>query len=591
MKLTFTLLFVFFVVNLALAQPGSLDPTFGNGGKVLTSFGPGNCSGSSIAVQADGKILVAGSYSGSVALVKYNTDGSLDLSFNGTGRVVTSIPSRFSYASEMVLQRDGKIVVAGGVFDATGGDFLLIRYNADGSLDLTFNSTGMVTTSFGPFEDYALAVALQSDGKIVAAGVANNARDRDFAAARYNTDGSLDLGFNGTGKIVTTFYTYSYEEVTGLAVQPDGKIVLAGQSQEIAYYSFALARFNTDGSYDMSFDGDGKLMTPTSYNEEIRDITIQPDSKIVVCGARIIPEGVGFALNRYNTDGSLDNTFDGDGKVHTLPGLGRAIAIQNDGKIVAAGIAGGSQGYDFILFRYKTDGSIDMSFGPGGTVRTSFSAGDDACSAMKLFSNRIYVVGYSSADGINYNIALAAYKNDALPLPLYLISFDAVINGTSVVCKWQTEDELNTSHFNVERSNDGINFISTGKVYALGASTRQPYNFTDNLPAGNLQGSNIYYRLQVNDKDGKFTYSPIVNIAIKNKHQFTVWPNPASSYLYVKGDGLQHVEIVDNTGKLVFSKKSRAGNPIDVSQLAKGMFTIKLTNKQKEVQIEKILIR
>jgi len=190
----------------AVAAPGDLDTSFGTGGKVTTDFGPGSNSAAAVAIQADATIVAAGSSgSGHFALGRYNTDGSLDTSFGSGGKVTTEVGGIFEAASAVAIDANGKIVAAGGT--APSGfccQFALARYNSNGTLDTSFGSGGKVTTFFGAIAT-ASAVAIQTDGKIIAAGGKFDPFGTGFALARYNSDGSLDTSFGSAGKVVTSF--------------------------------------------------------------------------------------------------------------------------------------------------------------------------------------------------------------------------------------------------------------------------------------------------------------------------------------------------------------------------------------------------
>jgi len=338
---------------------GSLDTSFNSDGKVTTAIGSGDDHAVSVAIQSDGKIVAAGYSNGSnwdFALVRYNTDGSLDTNFNSDGKVTTDFGGGADYAVSVAIQSDGKIVAA-GYSNGSNFDFALVRYNTDGSLDTSFNSDGKVTTDFGSGSDYGSSVTIQSDGKIVAAGGSSNGNNRDFALVRYKTDGSLDTSFDNDGK-VTTAIGSGTEEAYSVAIQSDGKIVAAGYSNNGSNDDFALVRYNTDGSLDTSFDTDGEVTTDFgSGRGRARSVTIQSDGKIVVAGySDNNGSNDDFALVRYNTDGSLDTSFDTDGKVTTAIGSGddaaNSVAIQSDGKIVAAGTISNGNDRDFALVLY-----------------------------------------------------------------------------------------------------------------------------------------------------------------------------------------------------------------------------------------------
>ena len=342
---------------------GSLDTSFGGTGIVLTPVGNSHDLATSVAIQADGKIVVAGGTGSSLAVVRYNPNGTLDTSFNGTGKVITSASSG---AGDLAIQSDGKIVVAGGN--------ALIRYNTNGSLDTSFNGTGIVITQSSGI---ASSVAIQSDGKIVAAGGSQNS----FAVVRYNTDGLLDTSFNGTG-IVTTPVGNSGSGAEELAIQPDGKIVAAGYAVG-ANLDFAFVRYNPNGSLDTTFGGTGKVVTPVGDSVDYANsLAIQADGKIVAAGYSSNNSGSDFAVARLNPNGSLDTSFGGTGKVITQMTNGNdfasSVAIQPDGKIVVAGSVDYlSDFYAFALVRYLG--------GSTSNIRSPFDFDGDSKTDLSIF--------------------------------------------------------------------------------------------------------------------------------------------------------------------------------------------------------------
>ena len=276
--------------------------------------------------------------------------GSLDSSFGSDGKVITVFGTSNESANSIAIQSNGKIVVAGSSSNGTNNEFTVTRYNTDGSLDSSFDSDGKVTTTIGSNAD-AFSVAIQSDGKIVLAGNAIIGGRDEIAVARYNTDGSLDSSFDSDGKVTTTIGEADY--AASVVVQSDGKIVVAGSSATGGDSNFALIRFNTDGSLDSSFD---PAVTPIgSANDEAYSVAIQSNGKIVVAGYSDNGAQRVFAVARYNTDGSLDSSFNSDGKVTTAIGSGDfafSVAIQSDGKIVVVGSSNNGSDDDFAILRY-----------------------------------------------------------------------------------------------------------------------------------------------------------------------------------------------------------------------------------------------
>ena len=342
---------------------GTLDTSFGSGGKVRTDFGGYYEGARSVALQADGKIVAAG---GSVnplyndfAVARYNSNGTLDTSFGTGGKVITEFFSSFGQASaqavSVAVQPDGKIVVAGYANIDGGENFALVRYNSDGTLDASFGTAGKVSTPFDPANQgfsYATAdsLALQQDGKIVLAGQAYSNGGSDFALARYNSNGTLDTTFGTGGRVITDFATPN-DGASSIAVQPDGKIVAAG----FLRFKLALARYNSSGSLDTSFGTGGKVTTSISgLNDAANFVALQGDGKIVVAGRTYINGTFHSVLARFNTLGAIDGSFGTAGKVINIFGADSegvsSIAVQPDGKIA---VAGGVSG-DFALARFNS---------------------------------------------------------------------------------------------------------------------------------------------------------------------------------------------------------------------------------------------
>ena len=250
---------------IAPCQPSGLDPTFGTGGKVSTNISSGGDTAFEMATQTDGKIVLAGSsYNGAnydFALARYNEDGSPDATFGTGGKLTTAILGADDVAYSVAVQADGRIVAAGSTNNGANNDIAIVRYNPNGTLDATFGTGGKVTTSVFNAADLAYSVALQLDGKIVAAGYSNNGTNNDFALVRYNVNGTLDTSF-GTGGKVTTAVLGSSDEARSVAILPDGRIIAAGNNAiSLGNNDFALVRYNVDGSLDFSLNGNGKVTT------------------------------------------------------------------------------------------------------------------------------------------------------------------------------------------------------------------------------------------------------------------------------------------------------------------------------------------
>ncbi|MEO7539107.1 MAG: FG-GAP-like repeat-containing protein [Pyrinomonadaceae bacterium] len=373
------------------AAPGDLDPTFGTGGIVITR-GANLDAAVGMAIQSDGKIVVVGDgatgNTWDFAVVRYNTDGSLDTSFGGTGIVLTPVGISHDQAYSVVIQADGKIVVAGGSYNGTGGgsgsSFAVVRYNTNGSLDTSFNRTGIVITSVSGSFGRANSVAIQADGKIVAAGSRGSA---DFALVRYLNDGKLDTSFNGSGIVLTPVGGGA----NSVAIQADGKIVAVGHNQMIA-----VVRYNTDGKLDTSFNGTGIVLTPGG---SANSVAIQSDGKIVVAASSGHYPSSDFVLVRYDPNGSLDTSFGGTGRI-IIPmpysaSHARSVAIQSDGKIVAVGYtrSGNLVSSDYVVVRLNRNGTLDTAFNGTGIVITPFCCQSYAHAVAIQTDGKIVVAG------------------------------------------------------------------------------------------------------------------------------------------------------------------------------------------------------
>ncbi|HVK55990.1 MAG TPA: delta-60 repeat domain-containing protein [Burkholderiales bacterium] len=449
------------LVGVANAADGDLDPSFGNNGRVTTDFLGGYDEARAVALEKNNKIVAAGaafnSATGSYdfALARYKKDGSLDESFGDDGKVVTHVSegnprqrSRREAADAITIQHDGKIVVAGVAFNsATSFDnFAVLRYDNHGRLDSRFGNGGIVMTAFGAADAEAHDLQIQPDGKIVVVGTigtltaVGNAGPRDIALARYNPDGSLDISFGNGGKAVTDIF--EIDEAYAVRLTQDGKILVGGATcffrapncRGYGVMDTILLRYNPDGSLDPTFGDGGKATAFIGRCASITDIEIAPDGKIIVGGPlatlTCVPEDrSSFAVLRYNPDGSLDTSFDADGIVTTQfqgrVSITTAIALTTDGgalKIVAGGyhqqfLACGATEVgpypcDFALIRYNWDGSLDPTFGAGGKASADFGGTEDSAFDLAIQRNgKIVQAGTNRGD-----FALARYLSDDCPL-------------------------------------------------------------------------------------------------------------------------------------------------------------------------------
>lgn len=421
------------------AAPGDLDPSFGTGGIVIAN--PGIVGGfeSAIALDAQGRIVVAGSLdiieNSDFLVARFNADGSLDADFgpggpDGSGFVTTDLAGDSDTASALAIQGDGKIVVAGTSLQVLFSDFALARYHPDGSPDTDFgpDGNGQVHTDFdepGGSSDVAQAMAIQVDGKIIVAGLSDN----DFALARYHPDGSLDATFGpggpeGDGK-VTTDLGSANEGFEAVAIQPDGKIV-AGGTVEFANFDAVLVRYNADGSLDTTFNPLGAVpgavvadLGGMDLEDAVFDLALQADGKIVVTGESDFSD-YDIMVARFNPDGSLDGTFGAGGTVFTDIGVddfGESVVIQTNGKILVGGSAAIGENFeDFALVRYNADGGLDTSFANGGISTHDLGGEANGLTDLALQSDGKIVAAAYPFSSDTRDFAVVRYLGDPPPV-------------------------------------------------------------------------------------------------------------------------------------------------------------------------------
>jgi uncharacterized delta-60 repeat protein len=379
--------------------PAGLDPGFGHGGRAVGGL-PGGAK--AIALQSDGRI-VAGSASILAryhADGRLDTGfGQAGLVGAAVGGVFGGGSS--DQIADLVVQPDGRIVAVGRVqtdlTSALSTDFAAARFMPDGTRDTTFGSGGIVRVDFIGAPDEATRVLLQPDGKLVLAGIATTLLtpthdDADFGVVRLNADGSLDPGFGIGGRASVHFAGLDFAYAA--ALQADGAIVVAGRVSDSRAdeADIGIARLLADGTLDAAFDGDGRLrldLSPT-WDEAI-DLAVQSDGRIVVAAAASAGGNFTYTLLRLLADGSLDPTFGNGGRVDTDIGARgdtpQALALQADGRIVVAGSASSATVNDFGLVRYLSDGTLDAGFGTGGVLLVDFFGALDSANDVRIQSD------------------------------------------------------------------------------------------------------------------------------------------------------------------------------------------------------------
>jgi uncharacterized delta-60 repeat protein len=362
---------------LRLTATGAIDTSFGSNGKVVEALGGTSDEAYAVAIQPDGKIVLGGRclQSGgtiyNVCTLRLNPDGTRDASFGSNGQFLDSVSRGRDRSYAIAVQPDGKIVLAGSCLVSLSDDFCAWRLTTNGLLDVSFGSGGTAAVDLGSENDIANAAAIQSDGKIVLVGQCRSGL-ATFCAARLTASGLPDTSFDNDGQVTFDFGTND-SAASAVAMQTDGKIVLAGYCRGVTNNDFCALRLTATGAIDTSFGSNGKVIEAVSAgNDSAAAVALQPDGKIVLAGSCAVPTtpprvSDDFCLLRLNADGSPDARFGGGGKFTEPISIGgdylQSIALQPDGKIVVAGYCLSSITppiYDFCAMRLDTDCTLDF---------------------------------------------------------------------------------------------------------------------------------------------------------------------------------------------------------------------------------------
>lgn len=566
MKRNYSYLLLFFVILITtvqvFAQPGALDPSFNGTGTVLTPINGTDDKGYAVIQQADGKLVTVGytnnGTNNDFGLIRYNIDGSLDAGFGLGGTVTTPIGSANESAQAVTLQPDGKILVSGFSHNGVNMDFAVVRYLQNGLLDTSFGTGGITVTDILGGNNQAHSIALQPDGKILLAGFYNDGIDDDFAVVRYDSTGAPDITF-GVGGIVVTDFTGGADVARTVAVQSDGKIVVGGWASISINLDFAIARYNTNGTPDLTFDTDGFNTTAIGVDDQGYTVIIQPDGKILLTGVSNNGTDQDFALVRYNTNGSPDISFDTDGIVTTDFFVGNDLAyssdIQSDGKILAAGKVFNGTGFDFGLARYLPNGSLDNTFDLDGRVFTNFGGTNDVGWAVTIQTDeRAVVVGSGSISNPNFAGAryfLCGIVDDSVSQTGTTLT--ANLNG--VEYQWVNCDSV------FSEVPGEINQIFTASVNGSYAVVLNMNNCLDTSDC--------------------FIINTVGIVDNQTDLVAVIYPNPTTDAFKISSDYEWQnatLRLINLTGQLVYQKNNNNGNliSVDISSYPSGIYFVEL---------------
>jgi uncharacterized delta-60 repeat protein len=401
---------------------GVLDTSFNSpNGYKIQSIGSSDDWGESLAIQPDGKILLGGSCQGvsntDFCIARFNSDGTLDTSFGTGGKIIQPIGTWVDEGYSLAIQPDGKILLGGYCYNLYGSrnyDFCIARFNSNGTLDTTFGTCGKVIQSISSSYDKGYSLAIQPDGKILLGGYCRGVSNIDFCIARFNSNGTLDNSFGTNGKVIQSIGSAN-DSGRSLTIQSDGKILLGGDCSNGSNIDFCIARFETNGTLDNSFGSSGKVIQPIGSSLDYGySLAIQPDGKILLGGACSNGRNRDFCIARFNSDGTLDTSFGTNGKVIQNIGsaddYGNSLAIQPDGKILLGGYCKNGSNDDFCIARFNSDGTLDTTFGSYGKIIQPIGSDNDEGYSLAIQPNGKILLGGHCSNGSNLDFCIARFK-------------------------------------------------------------------------------------------------------------------------------------------------------------------------------------
>ncbi len=564
-----------------------------NNFKLLVDMGTRYDYAYSIAVQHDNKVIVGGDAWGNPCMIRFDTTGAPDQSFGLNGKVFATWNCGSNPAgNDIKVQEDGKIVLGTRYHNGTDENFVVARYQTDGTPDGEFGDNGKVITRIGDYSDLCNCIAIQPDGKILAGGCTGVDTAfkwmYDFAVVRYHPDGQIDNEFGENGS-VTTHIGDQYSIGYSMAIQPDGKIILAGETRDSIFSDVAIARYHPDGSPDQSFGTAGIIRTALSETDDFaRSVALQSDGKIVVAGStRQDLSNYDIALIRYHPDGSPDHTFGVNGVVKTDVGneFGNSVAVQPDQKIIVAGGLTTTTIYDFAILRYQPDGTLDNSFGTNGLISISFGAGDSEGHAVTLGRHgEVIIAGSYNHGSPNYfDFALVRLFSKLNPSASPLLTFPengAAGQQVSPELAWSPVQGNASYHLQISEVPDfaTLTFEATGMTATSCMAEGLDYNTT-------------YYWRVCATVDGitgswsdtwSFTTTEDTGMATENETQIRLYPLPAADILFIGGieNEQSTVELLSADGKMIRQRKGFGIKHLHLRGIPGGIYILRITGPE-----------
>ncbi|MCI5221264.1 MAG: hypothetical protein D3924_00925 [Candidatus Electrothrix sp. AR4] len=385
--------------------------------------------------------------------------------FGEDGRVAVALGTYGDLANAVVIQPDEKILVAGSTSNTANQDFMLFRLLTDGSMDPEFNIDGTVSTQVGAFDDEILALALQQDGKIIAAGYSSNAGNHDFAMVRYNSNGSLDRNFGFEGMVVTAVGE-SDDDITDVAIQDDGKIVLIGTALGKNGRVVVLARYLPNGTPDPSFADNGFSLSVVGLDAQAESVVLADDGRIIISGVYTDADKAGLMLIGFNETGKLERDFGYHGVAtpadSSVYSEGYGIFLREDGRLLVAGSVGKPGERDATLFQFGADGLPDSEFADNGAMVTVIERSDDVLYDVIVTKEIIAATGVKIAEDGRREALLLTYAEETQTDAL---EEEAVKNTHQL-----TTEIVTAEGDNEEGSAVALAAVDPGSVVVVGAS-------------------------------------------------------------------------------------------------------------------------
>lgn len=582
MKISLILVVCLLYSILGKAQPGTLDYSFGDSGKVVSKYF-GNCYG--MIVQSDNKIVCTGN-NGQQAFqtVRYLPDGMLDVSFGNEGIVNPLIQETGALTTSITIQTDQKLLVAGSGYKQGIPTCMILRFLPDGTLDNSFGMNGISDSTFGQGESFP-SIVIQSDGKIVE----TSWFAPGFITIRFMPDGTLDQDFGDKGKVISTFGSNAVPDA--IAMDSEGHIIVGGNYAGNAS-EFIIARYTSTGTLDESFGNNGVVITDFGkHGDQLFAITTQPDGKIIgagVTGTDFTGVNENMAIVRYNVNGALDSSFGINGKVtvvfNATNSQANSLILEPDGKILIGGGTGGEAegtSVDFALVRLLSDGSLDSVFAEDGKEVTDFGLNETG-THIALQSGKIILAGtsYTTQPENQINYALARYYNDSLTKRQIIITkikrWIQHHNGIEWI------NTPGTQSYAVQRSTDGQHWTTISRQAISSGQQFGVNHYSDPAPSS---AGITYYRLQTTSTSNAVANSNVIAIS-DDELNISLSPNPAKSTMSIAGLTNEKVKItvVDFSGNIKMQTTVNSDSyTLNITSLPSGNYILKVETSTNSV--------